>query len=105
MVNSIRRPEEILAYRSLRQILGPGAGELWSVGPADNVLTALQIMADKDIGFLLVLDKGALVGVLSERDCARKVALAKRSPDTTGSPTSWSATLSRSNPLTRLATA
>jgi predicted transcriptional regulator len=83
MVNSIRRPEEILAYRSLRQILGPGAGELWSVGPADNVLTALQIMADKDIGFLLVLDKGALVGVLSERDCARKVALAKRSPDTT----------------------
>jgi CBS domain-containing protein len=40
-------------------------------------------MADKDIGFLVVLDRGALVGVLSERDCARRAVLAKKSLETT----------------------
>ena len=70
MDHPLRRPEEILAYRSLKQILKPKA--LWSVGPADSVLTAAQVMADKNIGFLVVLDNGAIVGVLSERDCVRR---------------------------------
>jgi signal-transduction protein with cAMP-binding, CBS, and nucleotidyltransferase domain len=80
---TIRRPEEILAYRRLHEILGPGPWTLWSVGPADSARTALQIMADKDIGFLVVLERGAMVGVLSERDCARRLVLAGRSPETT----------------------
>jgi CBS domain-containing protein len=79
----IRRPEEILAYRSLRRILESKPRNLWTVGPTDSVLTALGIMAEKDIGFLVVLKDGALVGVLSERDCARRVALAEKSPRTT----------------------
>ena len=45
--------------------------------------TALQIMAEKDIGFLVILDQGAMVGVLSERDCARRVALAGKSAEAT----------------------
>ena len=73
----IRRPEEILAYRSLQQILGAEPRALWTVAPADSALTALQLMADKNIGFLVVLERGAMVGVLSERDCARRVVLAK----------------------------
>ena len=80
---AIRSPEEILAYRSLRQILASRPRDLWSVAPADSALMALQIMADKDIGFLVVLEKGAMVGVLSERDCARRVVLGKRLPDQT----------------------
>jgi signal-transduction protein with cAMP-binding, CBS, and nucleotidyltransferase domain len=83
MDRPIRRPEEILAYRPLQQVLASKPRALWSVGPSDKVQTALQMMADKDIGFLVVLDQGAMVGVLSERDCARRVALAGKSPETT----------------------
>ena len=47
-----------------------------SVRPTDTVLSALGIMAEHDIGAVLVLDGEQLVGILSERDYARKVALA-----------------------------
>jgi CBS domain-containing protein len=83
MDSPIRRPEEILAYRPLRQILGASPKNLWSVGPTDSALAALQIMADKDIGFLVVLEGGAMVGVLSERDCARRLVLAGKSAQAT----------------------
>ena len=83
MDHPLRRPEEILAYRSLRQILASKPRALWTVAPADSVLTALQLMADKDIGLLVAMERGALAGVLSERDCARRVLLAKKSPDST----------------------
>jgi CBS domain-containing protein len=83
MDNPIRQPEEILAYRPLRRILASKPRDLWAVTPTDNVLTALQIMVDKDIGLLVVMDRGTLAGVLSERDCARRVLLAKKSPEST----------------------
>ena len=83
MHQPIRRPEEILAFRQLRQVLGPRPKDLWSVGPADSASVALQLMADKDIGFLVVLDRGAMVGVLSERDCARRLVLAGKSAQAT----------------------
>ena len=67
----------------LQQILASKPRDLWTVGPADSALTALQIMADKDIGFLVVLERGAMVGVLSERDCARRVVLGKKVPEAT----------------------
>ena len=79
----IRRPEEILAYRSLQRVLESKPRDLWTVGPTDSVLIALQIMAEKDIGFLVVLEDGALVGVVSERDCARRVTMAEKSPRST----------------------
>jgi CBS domain-containing protein len=50
-----------------------------SVGPDDTVLSALGLMARNDIGAVLVMDGGDLVGILTERDYARKVALAGRS--------------------------
>jgi CBS domain-containing protein len=77
----LRRPEEILAYRSLKQMLKPGA--VWTVSPVDNVLAAARIMAEKNIGFLLVLENGKIVGVVSERDCIRRVMLAGKSPSNT----------------------
>ena len=83
MDHLIRSPEEILAYRSLQRILASKPSALWSVGPADSVLAALQLMTDKNIGFLVVLERGALVGVLSERDCARRVVLAGKLPEVT----------------------
>ena len=83
MDHPMRRPEEILAFRSLQQILASKPKVLWTVGPTDTVLTALQIMAEKDIGFLVILDQGAMVGVLSERDCARRIILAGKFPEAT----------------------
>ena len=81
MDHPLRRPEEILAYRPLKQMLGVGA--MWTVGPTDTVLAAARIMAEKNIGFLVVLENGKIIGVLSERDCIRRVMLAGKSPEIT----------------------
>jgi CBS domain-containing protein len=83
MVQTVRRPEEILAYRTLQQILASKPKELWTAGPADTVPAALQTMADKDVGLIVVLDQQRLVGVVSERDCARRAVLAKKPLETT----------------------
>ena len=80
MDHPLRRPEEILAYRPLKQILRSPA--VWSVGPRDSVVTAVRIMEEHNIGFLVVLEDDAIVGVLSERDCVRRVMLAGKSPVT-----------------------
>lgn len=83
MDSPLRRPEEILAYRSLRDILGAKPRSLWSTAPGDSAFSALQLMAAKDIGFLVVVEKDAITGVLSERDCARRLVLGKKPPETT----------------------
>src|SRR4051812_41154032 len=77
MVSVIRRPEEILAYRTLREILAAKPKALWTAAPADSVFKAVQLMAEKNIGFLVVLERDAVAGVLSERDCARFVLASK----------------------------
>ena len=56
---------------------------LCAVGPADTALSAMQSMADENIGLVLVMEKGALVGVLSERDCVRRIILVGKSADAT----------------------
>lgn len=68
-------PEQLLAYKSLTQLLAGKPAGVYAVAPTDSVSTALQLMADKGIGFVVVLDDGKLVGVLSERDYARKIEL------------------------------
>ena len=58
--------------------------DIWSIAPHASVYEALQILAGKDIGALLVIEKGQLVGIFSERDYARKVILkGKSSKETT----------------------
>ena len=79
----MRRPEEILAYRSLKQILAGKPKALWTVGPSDNALTAMRLMAEKSIGLLVVMEQGSVVGVLSERDCVRRLVLAGKSSEGT----------------------
>jgi CBS domain-containing protein len=65
--------------KTARRILSEHPREVISVGPADSVLTALRLMADQDVTTVLVLHSSDLVGILSQRDYARKVELAGRS--------------------------
>jgi CBS domain-containing protein len=81
MDHPLRRPEEILAYRPLKQILK--SATVWTIGPADTVLKAVRIMEEKNIGFLVVLANEAIAGVVSERDCLRRVVLAGKLPEAT----------------------
>jgi CBS domain-containing protein len=68
--------------RVVRELLNT-QDPLWSLSPKDSVFDALQTLSDHDVGALVVLDQGKLVGVLSERDYTRKIALAgKSSKDT-----------------------
>ena len=83
MDHPLRRPEQILAYRPLRQILAAKPKGLWTVGPNDSALSAMRLMADRHIGLVVVVDNRAIVGVLSERDCVRRLVLAGKVPDTT----------------------
>lgn len=63
----------------VQQLLGRKGHEVWSVDVEEPVLGAIQIMADKHVGALPVTRNGELVGVVSERDYARKVILLGRS--------------------------
>jgi len=60
----------------VQNILQSKSGDVFAVAPEDSVFEALKIMADKDIGGVLVMKDGQLVGIFSERDYARKVILA-----------------------------
>jgi predicted transcriptional regulator len=83
MDHPLRRPEEILAYRPLKQILAAKPRCLWTVGPTDSAIAAIRLMAEKNIGLVPVTERGAIAGVLSERDCLRRLVLAGRSPELT----------------------
>jgi CBS domain-containing protein len=64
----------------IRSILSKKTGPVWATSPSACVYEALEIMAEKEIGALIVLDgQGTLLGVVSERDYARKVILQGRS--------------------------
>jgi CBS domain-containing protein len=69
--------------KSVKQLLQSKTKGLCTVSPETRVFEALKLMAEKDIGALLVVENGKLAGILSERDYARKVILqGKSSHDT-----------------------
>ena len=68
---------------TVKEILDAKGRQVWTIGPDAKVIDALEIMADKQVGALVVVEKDRVVGVVSERDYARKVVLAgKASKDT-----------------------
>jgi CBS domain-containing protein len=69
--------------KTVRQLLETKGAAVISVSPDSNVLDALKLMAAREIGAVLVVEAARLVGIMSERDYARKVILkGKSSQDT-----------------------
>jgi CBS domain-containing protein len=64
---------------TVNQLLKVKGGQIFSVAPTDSVLRAIEIMATRHVGALLVMAQDALQGIISERDYARKVILKNRS--------------------------
>ncbi|MDM7556025.1 CBS domain-containing protein [Xanthomonas fragariae] len=69
--------------QTVRQLLGTKQVEVFAVAADAAVIEAISLMADKGIGAVLVLDGPRLVGIVSERDYARKIVLRDRSSATT----------------------
>ncbi|HUJ10082.1 MAG TPA: CBS domain-containing protein [Verrucomicrobiae bacterium] len=68
---------------TVRHLLQEKGNQVWSIAPQASVYDALQLMADKNIGALLVIENNKVVGIFTERDYARKVVLHGRSSKTT----------------------
>jgi CBS domain-containing protein len=64
--------------KSIAQILKMKGSDVWSISSDATVYDALVLMAEKGVGALVVIDKGELVGIFTERDHARKVDLEGR---------------------------
>ena len=65
--------------KTVADILGTKGREVWTIAPETIVFEALKMMADKNVGALVVMDGAKVTGILSERDYARKVILHGRS--------------------------
>ncbi len=64
---------------TIRSLLATKGRDVFGIGPDATIIEALQLMADKNVGAVIVQsDEGELVGILSERDYARKIALKGR---------------------------
>lgn len=60
---------------TIRHLMEIKGNDLWSISPGTSVFDALRMMSDKDVGALVVFEGEKMVGILSERDYARKVVL------------------------------
>ncbi len=65
------------------QFLKIKGDKVWSIAPGETTYKALQLMSEKKLGALLVIDKGKVIGIFTERDYARKVILKGKSSKTT----------------------
>jgi len=68
---------------SISEILGQKGTTVWSISPNATVFEAIQLMADKNVGAVLVTENDKLAGIISERDYTRKVVLKGKSSRTT----------------------
>jgi CBS domain-containing protein len=65
--------------QTVGQLLSLKGTDVFFVAPQDSVLRAIEVMATRHVGALLVMSQGSLIGIISERDYARKVILKNRS--------------------------
>jgi CBS domain-containing protein len=65
---------------TIKDVLQAKNSSIWSVCPQDTAYEAMDIMAEKNIGVLVVIDEDSVVGVVSARDLARSIILKEQSP-------------------------
>ncbi len=65
--------------QTVSQLLKKKGNDVYCVAPQDSVLHAIEVMATRHVGALLVMSQASLIGIISERDYARKVILKNRS--------------------------
>ncbi len=70
--------------KTVEELLKAKGQDVWSIAPNASVYDALKLMAEKDVGALVVVEKEKLVGIISERDYARKIIL--RGKSSVGTP-------------------
>ena len=83
---------------TISEILSHKGTQVWSISPEATVFDAIQLMADKNIGALLVTQAERLVGILTERDYTRKVALKGKSSKQTAVKEILSGTVIHASP-------
>jgi len=76
--SSVGEGDPMQVLDRVSEVLKQKGQQIWSISPESTVYEALRIMADKNVGSLLVLDRGNLAGLVSERDYARKIILKGR---------------------------
>ena len=69
--------------KMVKHLLADKGADVWSVSPQDSVYDAIDMMAQKGVGALMVMDGAKPIGIVSERDYARKVILAGKSSKST----------------------
>jgi CBS domain-containing protein len=69
--------------KTVERLLEAKGYDIWSITPDASVYEAVKLMADKGVGALLVLESGKLMGIISERDCTRRVILKEKAPKDT----------------------
>jgi CBS domain-containing protein len=67
------------SVKTVKQLLDSKGYDIWSIDPSASVYEAIEVMAEKSVGALVVLEGERPVGIISERDYARKVVLKERS--------------------------
>jgi CBS domain-containing protein len=66
-------------HGTISEILSNKGSNVWSISPEATVFDAIQLMSDKNVGALLVIQDDRLIGIISERDYTRKIALKGKS--------------------------
>ena len=79
METPLRSVDQLMPFATAGELCAKRSEPVISTAPQTSVLQAMQKMVEKDIGFLVVLENDRLVGVVSARDCARRVLLARQS--------------------------
>jgi CBS domain-containing protein len=69
--------------KTVGDVLKEKGRAVWTIAPQATAYEALTLMAERNVGAVLVMESGKLVGILSERDCVRKLDIKGRSPAST----------------------
>jgi CBS domain-containing protein len=66
--------------KSIKQILAEKTKPITTVAPGSTVLSAMELMRERDIGAVMVVDGNKLIGIFTERDCLHKISSLERNP-------------------------